>query len=74
MIHMPLDIDQEAFKLASDSLNNELSYLDENGWNMQGEIRIFAVFRWSVITSKIREEILEAMLGPEVKERQELIR
>ncbi|KAH6986934.1 hypothetical protein EDB80DRAFT_690386 [Ilyonectria destructans] len=74
MIHMPLHLDIQAFRLASDSMNEELSRLDQNGWNRQSEIRIFAVLRWSLITSKIREEILEAMLGPEITERQQLIR
>lgn len=74
MIPMPLDIDREALRLTAEPLNEELSHLDRNGWNKQGEIRIFSALRWSVMASKIREEILEAMLGPEVKERQQLIR
>lgn len=68
VIHMPLDVNPEAYELSGrsdDSLQEQLQQLDHRGWNKLGQIRTHAVIRWSMITSQIREEALEAILGPE---------
>jgi hypothetical protein len=63
---MPLDLEEDAYHLVGDSLNQELSRLDQNGWNTQRTIRKSAVIRWSMITSTIREDVLEVLLGCDV--------
>lgn len=73
MIHMPLDLDRESYQLAGAALDAKLSQLDDQGWNTKGEIRAYAVLRWSVIISKIREDMLEALLGPSVADRRRTI-
>ncbi|PCG98149.1 hypothetical protein PENOC_064700 [Penicillium occitanis (nom. inval.)] len=75
MIHVPLDLHEEAYRVADGaSMNEHLAELDGEGWNVKGEIRMLSVLRWSVKTSAIREEILEAMLGQDIKDRQHIIR
>ncbi|KIH87273.1 c6 zinc finger domain containing protein [Sporothrix brasiliensis 5110] len=63
VIHMPLDVNPEAYQLAGEALEDHLRQLDEAGWNTLGQIRTHAVIRWSMITSQIREEALEAIIG-----------
>ena len=60
---MPLDLDEDAYQLVGDALDEELSHLDLNGWNTRGVVRKSAVIRWSMITSMIREDTLEVLLG-----------
>jgi hypothetical protein len=75
MIHVPLDLHEEAYRVADGaSMNEHLAELDGEGWNVKGEVRMLSVLRWSVKTSAIREEILEAMLGQDIKDRQHIIR
>lgn len=69
VIHMPLDVNPETYTLSSDDLNVQLSHLNDAGWNTLGQIRTHAVIRWSMITSQIREEALEAIIGPEIPDR-----
>ncbi|CAK7231722.1 hypothetical protein SBRCBS47491_008027 [Sporothrix bragantina] len=67
VIHMPLDVTPAAYSLSGDIValqEQELQHLDTQGWNTLGQIRTHAVIRWSMITSQIREEALEAILGP----------
>lgn len=61
--NMPLDLDEDAYELVGDTLDQELSHLDQNGWNSRGVVRKSAVVRWSMITSMIREDTLEVLLG-----------
>lgn len=61
--NIPLDLDEEAYHLVGDALDQELSRLDPNGWNTRGKVRKSAVTRWSMITSMIREETLELLLA-----------
>ncbi|OAA53612.1 Zn(2)-C6 fungal-type DNA-binding domain protein [Niveomyces insectorum RCEF 264] len=74
VIHVPLDVTPDTYGLTAEALQEKLQELDERGWNTLGEIRTHAVIRWSMTTSKIREEALEAILGPEVPDRDQLIR
>lgn len=60
---MPLDIEEDTYSLVGDILDQELAHLDRNGWNTLGQIRKSAVIRWSMITSMIREDALETLLG-----------
>ena len=60
---MPLDIEEDIYSLAGESLEQELAHLDRNGWNTLGQIRKSAVIRWTMITSMIREDALETLLG-----------
>lgn len=60
---MPLDIEENIYSLVGESLDQELAHLDRNGWNTLGQIRKSAVIRWSMITSMIREDALETLLG-----------
>ena len=60
---MPLDLDEDSYQLVGDALDEELSHLDLNGWNTKGVVRKSAVIRWSMITSMIREDTLEVLLG-----------
>ncbi|KAL1896100.1 hypothetical protein Sste5346_004840 [Sporothrix stenoceras] len=69
VIHMPLDVDPETYTMGGDDINVQLSQLNDRGWNTVGQIRTHAVIRWSMITSQIREEALEAIIGPEIPDR-----
>lgn len=60
---MPLDIEEDIYSLVGESLDQELANLDRNGWNTLGQIRKSAVIRWTMITSMIREDALETLLG-----------
>lgn len=60
---MPLDIEEDTYSLVGEDLDQELAHLDRNGWNTLGQIRKSAVIRWSMITSMIREDALETLLG-----------
>lgn len=60
---MPLDIEEDIYSLVGESLDRELAHLDRNGWNTLGQIRKIAVVRWSMVTSMIREDALETLLG-----------
>ncbi|CRG89170.1 Pre-mRNA-splicing helicase BRR2 [Talaromyces islandicus] len=60
---MPLDVEEDTYSLVGEALCRELGHLDRNGWNTLGEIRKSAVVRWSMITSMIREDALETLLG-----------
>ncbi|CAK7207447.1 hypothetical protein SEUCBS139899_010257 [Sporothrix eucalyptigena] len=74
VIHMPLDVTPAAYGLSGDTLHEqELQHLDSHGWNTLGQIRTHAVIRWSMITSQIREEALEAILGPDLPDRDHCI-
>uniref|UniRef100_A0A093XMK4 Uncharacterized protein YbbC n=2 Tax=Talaromyces marneffei PM1 TaxID=1077442 RepID=A0A093XMK4_TALMA len=60
---MPLDIEEDTYSLVGEALDQELAHLDRNGWNALGQIRKSAVIRWTMITSMIREDALETLLG-----------
>lgn len=71
-INFPLDLDEDASFLTGESLDRELAKLDQNGWNTRGHVRTSAVMRWSIITSMIREDTLELLLGrnaPDIPQR-----
>lgn len=60
---MPLDVREDTYYLVGDALDQELHNLDRAGWNTLGQINRSAIIRWSMITSMIREDTLETLLG-----------
>jgi hypothetical protein len=72
--NMPLDLEEDAYDLVGDALEQELSHLDPNGWNTRGTVRKSAVARWSMITSMIKEDTLEVLLGRDLSNVQQRIR
>ncbi|OBT81241.1 hypothetical protein VE02_09831, partial [Pseudogymnoascus sp. 03VT05] len=62
-IHVPLDLEEEAYEYEREELANEMQRIDHNGWNTKGEIRKHAGRRWSMILATIAEDILEVLLG-----------
>lgn len=61
--NMPLDVREDTYYLVGDALDQELHNLDRAGWNTLGQINRSAIIRWSMITSMIREDTLETLLG-----------
>ncbi|RSM00573.1 hypothetical protein CDV31_011739 [Fusarium ambrosium] len=74
IIHRPLDLKADAYEMTGEALEEELAHLDQHEWNTSSEVRLHVVLRWSVTMCKIREEMLEAILGSQVTDRQQLIR
>ncbi len=64
-IQVPLDIDVADLALPEDALNAKISQLDANGWRHDGTMRRSAYMRTFLITSRVREDILEISLGPD---------
>jgi chromatin structure-remodeling complex subunit RSC3/30 len=64
-IQVPLGIEIADLVLAKDALNAKFSQLDANGWYHDDIIRRSAYMRTFLITSRIREDILEISLGPD---------
>ena len=66
-IQIPLDIEIADLALSDEDLNLKLSQLDHEGWNHDGTLRRSAYMRTFLVTSRIREDILEISLGPEAE-------
>lgn len=64
-IQVPLDIEVSDLALNEDDLQAKVSQLDANGWFHDGTMRRSAYMRTFLITSRIREDILEISLGPD---------
>ena len=71
-IQLPLDIEIAYFALSNEDLNLKLNQLDHDGWNHDGTLRRSAYLRTFLVTSRIREDILEISLGPEADNTLEL--
>lgn len=74
ILHAPLDVDRSAYELSEDAWNEQLQQLDCTGWNTRGQVRAHAVLRWSMTTSKIREQTLDILLGPQITGEDQLVR
>lgn len=72
-INYPLDVEQDTYFLTGDALQQALGALDPSGWNTMGHIRQSASLRWSIVTSMIREDALELLLGRNIVETQQRI-
>lgn len=66
-IQLPLDIEIADLALSDEELNVKLSQLDPDGWYHDSTMRRSAYMRTFVLTSRIREDILEISLGPEAE-------
>lgn len=64
-IQIPLDLEIADLALGDDELSTKISQLDANGWYHDGTMRRSAYMRTFVISSRIREDILEISLGPD---------
>jgi hypothetical protein len=71
-IQIPLDIEIADLALSDEDLNHKLSQLDPDGWYHDGVMRRSAYMRTFLVTSRIREDILEISLGPEAENTLEL--
>ena len=71
-IQVPLDIEVADLALSDEDLNLKLSQLDADGWYHDGTMRRSAYMRTFLVTSRIREDILEISLGPEAENTLEL--
>ena len=58
--------------LSDEDLGTKLGQLDSDGWYHDGTMRRSAYMRTFLITSRIREDILEVSLGPEAENTLEL--
>jgi hypothetical protein len=63
---LPLDLNEGEAQLQGDDLQRVLSQLDGKGWNSHGPVRRTGYIRIRMLTSFIREDILEISLGPAV--------
>ena len=71
-IQVPLDIEMADLALSDEDLGTKLGQLDSDGWYHDGTMRRSAYMRTFLITSRIREDILEVSLGPEAENTLEL--
>lgn len=60
---MPLDLDDDQLGLEGEALDRVLAGLDDQGWNQSSTVGRPSWVRVSIISSKLREEILELSLG-----------
>lgn len=74
VMHVPLDITREAYYRGGNLLKGQLELVDAKGWNTIGEVRSYAVLRWSLRASMIREDTLDVILGPDLSNKDHLIR
>jgi hypothetical protein len=63
---LPLDLSEDEVQLEGDELQRSLSKLDEKGWNRHPSVRRTGYIRIRMLTSFIREDILEISLGSAV--------
>lgn len=62
-VDYPADIDEAILSGSALDLELELKKPTRDGWSVEGKARSGAVLRWAMITSMIREEILELLLS-----------
>ncbi len=62
---MPLDLEESQLALGGEELEQVLGQLDADGWNASGPVVRSSWLRGTIISTKIREEILELSLGPD---------
>lgn len=60
---MPLDLEDSQLALEGEALSRALIELDDKGWNLHSVVGRASWLRVSVISTKLREEILELSLG-----------
>ncbi len=60
---MPLDLDSIQRGLQGEALDRAVNELDKDGWNQDLSVSRPSWIRASIISSKLREEILEISLG-----------
>ena len=60
---MPLDLEDDQLVLEGEALAGALTNLDDEGWNPDSVVDRASWLRVSVISTKLREEILELSLG-----------
>jgi len=60
---MPLDLDHIQLGLDGEALDRAVKELDDDGWNQSSSVGRPSWLRVSIISSKLREEILELSLG-----------
>ncbi|KIX07364.1 uncharacterized protein Z518_02017 [Rhinocladiella mackenziei CBS 650.93] len=63
LIHVPLDLELSELCLEGTKLQEALSNIDEDGWNRKYSKKA-AYLRCFVLSSRLREEVLELSLGP----------
>lgn len=63
VIHVPLDLELNELCLEGEDLKEALSYIRDDGWSSKNSIKS-AYLRLFVLSSKLREEVLELCLGP----------
>lgn len=61
--NMPLDLDDSQLAMEGEALSRALNELDDKGWNLHSVVGRASWLRVSVISTKLREEILELSLG-----------
>lgn len=62
-MELPMDLDEAALSLSGSALEKEIEKMDTDGWNTRGQVHTGTVLRWAVMTSMIREDILELLLS-----------
>jgi len=60
---LPLDVSDEALFAGGETLARAIASLDENGFNMDGEIYSATILRARTLLALVRDEILEIALG-----------
>ena len=60
----PMDVEYSELLLDDSNLENTISNIDENGWRKSEKARKSVYQRCIVLSSMLREEILELSLGP----------
>ena len=60
----PMDVEYSELLLNDSNLENTISNIDENGWRKSEKVRKSVYQRCIVLSSMLREEILELSLGP----------
>ena len=60
---MPLDLDDDKLVLEDEALAHALTDLNNEGWNPTSVVGRASWLRVSIISTKLREEILELSLG-----------
>ena len=60
---LPLDLEDSQLGLQGEALANVLNELDHEGWNPNSVMGAAAWLRVSIISAKLREEVLELSLG-----------
>jgi chromatin structure-remodeling complex subunit RSC3/30 len=65
---LPLDITYDAMVRPQSEGENRFQKLDANGWNTDGILTVSAMLRVALLTSLLRESILELSLSPNTKD------